>query len=246
MDTEILDDPQIDLPIVIFDGIASIDPDRATEVFENCGVVFVDNLPIDWPWVLTDREKRQIKKLDEMPKRTLTDDEKEIYSASVSMIREVKAACFPRYNFYREDKSSRLLIVEREFMHFDTFKIKPDSHCVTGILNVDDRPRLWELTWNFPLIIKALPKMMRGAYTAHKTHGTNISHRIRPEMQTDQFSKVAPIYNVKLAPKSVLFCNAKTVSHRIVYGGGGVMLASRTKDARCQSQENMLEEAFGK
>ena len=247
VDTQVERDSRINLPITIFDSIESIEPFRATETFENCGVVVVDNVPIDWDWVLKDHAKKRRKKLDEKVKMpSLTEDELEIYAKSVEKIRHVRDSCFPDYKFYQENNSSRLLNVGPEFMHFDTFPVKPGSQCLTGMLNVDDKPRVWNLTWNFPLLIQCQSKLMRKVYRRFKKKGENISVNLRARMEihADPFQRGCPNYKVEFAPKSIFFFNPKLVAHRIVYGGGAVILASRTADASCLSQEGMLAEAF--
>lgn len=126
---------------------------------------------------------------------------------------------------FRDAKRSgsfRPMITGPEPLHFDTYgdPVVP----ITAFVNVSAVPRKYCISHSLPSLIRRQPKAMRMVVGECRGKVDDLSYQIRVRTVAGKppFGRDAPRHRLDLAPGSIWFFNAKTVSHEVVYGEGAM------------------------
>ncbi len=153
------------------------------------------------------------------------------------------AQLYPSFKSIEERVSFRPMITGPEPLHFDTYG--GQNPLVTSYVNVSTVPRVYNIGPNFPALVAEHPELMRILMKAAKERGDpDVSYVIRQRTVYDlpPLDRNAPRHCVKLAPGTIWFFNAKTVSHEVVYGEGAFGISWEVPGCDAAMQEDILKE----
>lgn len=118
--------------------------------------------------------------------------------------------------------SFRPMITGPEPLHFDTYgdAVVP----ITAFVNVAATARKYCISYSLPSLMRRDPEMMLTVVDECSGKLDDLSYRIRVRTVNGEppLGKDAPRHRLDLAPGSMWFFNAKTVSHEVVYGEGAM------------------------
>ncbi len=149
------------------------------------------------------------------------------------------AQLYPSFESVETRTSFRPMITGPEPLHFDTYG--GDAPLVTAYINVSDVPRVYRIGPSFPMLVRDQPDVMRKL--VKEPGSVDLSYFIRQLTAAGlpPLGKDAPRHRVDLAPGSIWFFNAKTVSHEVVFGTGAVGISWEVPGCGAAMQNDLLK-----
>lgn len=142
---------------------------------------------------------------------------------------------FPGYKIIDRDRYSwRFAMTENEGLHWDSYGLEPDdSSSVRVFVNLDDQPRVWEVSHKVETVIEAykVKKNLR----RHKDMHPNL---LNAQLNLDLPLKKLPRHRVEFAPLSMWLVNSQIVGHEIVYGRKMLAYTFRVDPSTLRNPEN--------
>lgn len=133
---------------------------------------------------------------------------------------ELFATCFPDYNYYRSIPSIRITETLFENIHWDNHQIEDDFQQVRIFCNLDQRPRIWNVSHNFVTYARQLykehdlgrfagkdPNLLNDYICGNVLGGTRNACR-----------DPLPKHTVAFEPGEIWFGESRMISHQIMYG----------------------------
>jgi hypothetical protein len=140
--------------------------------------------------------------------------------AAHEAVLELFRTCFPNYEHFRVVPSVRLTRTMFENLHWDNHNIDDDFQQVRIFVNLDERPRIWNVSHNF----------VNFARSVYRDHGLErFAGRDPNEMNDYIVGKILggtagacrdafPRHVVAFEPGEVWFGESRMISHQIYYG----------------------------
>ncbi len=127
-------------------------------------------------------------------------------------LRGVVGDLFPEYKVVKDYITWRFTRTENENMHFDSYGGNDnDLHNLRLFINIDDKPRLWGVSYPVDDFIKMHASVVKGFKPAHpNTLNDALTHRTP--------LATAPRHFIAFPPGSAWLVNSQVVSHEIVFG----------------------------
>ncbi len=160
----------------------------------------------------------------------------------ISDARELFHSLYPSFKSIMERVSWRPMITGPEPLHFDT--THNDAPLVTAYINITPEPRVYNIGPNFPMLLKQYPNVMKTLFKECKLGApADVSYALRQMLPNGPLGANSPRHRVELAPGTIWFFNAKTVSHEVVFGRGAVGVSWECPGCGAKSQAQLYKES---
>jgi hypothetical protein len=147
---------------------------------------------------------------------------------------------YPNFVSVQTRPSWRPMITGPEPLHFDTYG--GDAPLITSFINVSKVPRKYCVGPSFADLIVEQPNLMRELVETG-TDKFDLSYLIR-QRTAEGLPPLGPDtarQHIDMAPGSIWFFNAKTVSHEVVYGEGAFGISWEIPHCGAASQADLLK-----
>ncbi len=147
---------------------------------------------------------------------------------------------YPNFEATEIRTSFRPMITGPEPLHFDTYG--GEAPMVTAYINVSAVPRVYGIGPSFPMLVRDEPEVMR-LLVKKEGVGADLSYAIRQRTAEGlpPLGKDAPRHRIELAPGSIWFFNAKTVSHEVIHGTGALGISWEVPESGAPMQADLLK-----
>ena len=246
MGSQITKAPDLNCSVVIDSG-AEYPAALAETIFRGHGMLVLDDVPwsadINMIRTVLVKKRRAFKDPfnEKEPPKLVRKEIRKLVADAETLFTKL----YPNFKPLADDRrlSFRPMITGPEPIHFDTYGGL--SPLVTAYINVSRVPRVYNIGPNFADLVREQPDVMREMMKiAEKEDRADLSYVIRQHTVENKppLDKQTPRHRVELAPGSIWFFNAKTVSHEVVYGEGAVGVAWEVPDCGARMQNEILKE----